>query len=90
MRQHIQMRGIGSFSSLSSNETDSLQNQKISPTLILPLLEMLITEKRIEFRNRMDVSIDLVLSEYSYGVFGNVDPVEFKRVLSNLINNGIE
>jgi hypothetical protein len=49
-----------------------------------------MTEKRLQFRSRIGISIDLGLESSSYGIFASIDPVEFKRVVSNLINNAVE
>ena len=61
-----------------------------SSHLILPLLEEIISEKRIQYRNVLGTEIWFNQSKNSYGHFSNINPVEFKRVMSNLINNAIE
>lgn len=53
-------------------------------------IDLLITEKRLQYRSRIGVEIDSRMNELSYGLFAKVQPVEFKRVLSNLINNSVE
>ena len=58
--------------------------------LLTGLIEPVISEKRLQFRPRPDMLIEAVWDERSYGVFGTVKSVEFSRVLSNLINNGVE
>lgn len=57
--------------------------------LIPAIVDMLISEKRIQYRDRMRVEIVADLSN-SYGCFAEINQREFKRVLSNLINNSIE
>jgi anti-sigma regulatory factor (Ser/Thr protein kinase) len=54
------------------------------------LIDPLVTEKRLQFRSKMAIEIDARLDTASYGLFANIQPVEFKRVLSNLINNSVE
>ena len=49
----------------------------------------LLSEKRIQFREKMGVSIEEDLTK-AYGYFASVNATELKRVLSNLINNSIE
>jgi signal transduction histidine kinase len=58
--------------------------------LLSSLIDPLITEKRMQFRSRIGVSINSRIDSESYGLFAQVRPREFKRVLSNLINNGVE
>ena len=58
--------------------------------LLSSLLDPLVTEKRVQFQSKTGVEIDARLDEASYGLFAEIQPAEFKRVLSNLINNGVE
>lgn len=61
-----------------------------SSRLLSSLIEPIISEKRLALGP--DSGIDVKSSDDvgSYGLFVRVDPVEFKRVLSNLINNAVE
>jgi anti-sigma regulatory factor (Ser/Thr protein kinase) len=61
-----------------------------SSQLLSSLIESLVTEKRLQFRSRSRVEIEAWLDAPSYGIFSKVQPVEFKRLLSNLINNAVE
>lgn len=54
------------------------------------LIDPVIDEKRLQFRAHTIVSIELRLEESARGLFAVVEPVEFKRLLSNLINNAVE
>ena len=58
--------------------------------LLSSLLDPLVTEKRVQFQSKPGVVLDARLDEASYGLFAEIQPAEFKRVLSNLINNGVE
>jgi signal transduction histidine kinase len=58
--------------------------------LVSSHLEPLISEKRLQFRSRMNVDIDGRLDASSYGLFARFQPVALKRVLSNLVNNAVE
>lgn len=58
--------------------------------LLSSIIEPLVTEKRLQFRSRMGIEIDAPLDEASYGLFAEIAPGIFKRVLSNLINNAVE
>lgn len=53
-------------------------------------VSLLITEKRLQFRSRIGIAIEGRVDAASYGLFAEIQPSEFKRVLSNLINNAVE
>jgi len=61
-----------------------------SVQLLSSLIDTLITEKRIQYRSQIDIDIDSNLEPSSYGLFASVPVSEFKRVVSNLINNAVE
>lgn len=62
----------------------------LSTELVFSLLESIISEKRIQYSGQSGIQINTTLDLKSYGLFAKVNAVEFKRVLSNLINNGVE
>lgn len=61
-----------------------------SKQLLSSLIEPLITEKRMQFRAQAGVEIAFPLDAQSYGLFAEVQPAQFKRAVSNLINNAVE
>jgi len=70
------------------------QEKTKSPTKSLSepvaiMLESIVSEKRIQVSNS-NITIEIENSLECYAVFIKVDMVEFKRVLSNIINNAIE
>jgi signal transduction histidine kinase len=65
-------------------------SQGPSATLLVSMLESLLSEKRLQYRPRLGVEIDYQADVSAYGLFTNVDPIEFKRLISNLINNAVE
>ncbi|MGB0452629.1 MAG: sensor histidine kinase [Bacteriovoracaceae bacterium] len=72
-----------------------LENERPHPqtngtVALKPLIESLLTEKRIQFRNFLNLTISLHQEKDSYNLFAKLDPIEFKRVLSNIINNSAE
>lgn len=69
-----------------SNTADDL---KKSEHFISPLLESIVSEKRIQFRDKQLIEIECDVSQ-GYGVFAKFHAVEIKRVFSNLINNSVE
>jgi hypothetical protein len=58
--------------------------------LLLPLVEEIIAEKRLQLRTRDDLAIEFSPDQSANGLLGELNPTEFKRVLSNLINNAVE
>lgn len=58
--------------------------------LLSSLIAPVVTEKRLEFRSRLGIVIDARMDASSYGHFAAVQPTEFKRLLSNLIQNAVE
>ncbi|MEK7232426.1 MAG: HAMP domain-containing sensor histidine kinase [Elusimicrobiota bacterium] len=61
-----------------------------SAQLVSSLVDSLVTEKRLQFRSQLSVEIDSRFDPSSYGLFASVPPSEFKRVISNLVNNAVE
>lgn len=62
---------------------------QLSTELLPALIDVLVSEKRIQFRDKINLSIETNLEE-SYGAFVNINSIEIKRVLSNLITNAAE
>lgn len=63
--------------------------RSIEPIMLISLLDSIVSEKRIQFRNRMEVEIHSDLNN-GYGLFSIVDVADLSRVISNLVNNSIE
>ena len=58
--------------------------------LLSAIVENLVSEKRCEYRARLGLSLEASFGPESYGVFATVNLREFKRALSNLINNAAD
>ena len=58
--------------------------------LLSSLIDPVITEKRLSFESKPGINIDFKLTQGSYGLFARLQPVEFRRMLSNLVNNAVE
>ncbi len=74
--------------------SDTVKNEapkknEFKTDLVGPLVDGIISEKRVQNRDFPEVEIACELKN-SYGLFVSINPVEFKRVLSNLINNSVE
>ncbi|MBP9681816.1 MAG: HAMP domain-containing histidine kinase [Bacteriovorax sp.] len=65
-----------------------LENNK-SIELIPVLVDILVSEKRMQYREFSGIAIEVELIE-SFGAFSLVDSKELKRVISNLVNNAVE
>ncbi|MFH1356091.1 MAG: ATP-binding protein, partial [bacterium] len=81
----------------SSDKTQDMKQQtkdqgpkEMKIKLLSSLVEQMVSEKRTEFRSRSGINIVSNLGAASYGLFANIHSREFKRILSNLINNAAE
>lgn len=59
------------------------------PIMLVALLDSILSEKRVQYRERMEIEILGDLTQ-GYGLFANVNASEFARVISNLVNNSVE
>ncbi|MBI3535695.1 MAG: sensor histidine kinase [Deltaproteobacteria bacterium] len=77
---------------LEKNKKGALlvNNKEIKAELLSSLIDPLITEKRYQYANRLDIEFEMEQTEESYGLFAKVEVEGFKRVLSNLIDNSVE
>lgn len=77
---------------IANSLLDAEQNRQVnySVYLISSIIDQLITEKRLQYRSKLSIEIEVKMEATSYGLFAKVQVSEFKRVLSNLINNSIE
>ncbi len=79
-------------------EKAAVTQELFSIELIPVFIDSMISEKRLQFKSKPEIEIESVchsnfLSNFSpnfYGIFAKIQPTEFKRVLSNLINNSVE
>ncbi|MFN3453937.1 MAG: sensor histidine kinase [Pseudobdellovibrio sp.] len=63
--------------------------QKLTVQFLPVLVDLLVSEKRMQYMMRSDLEISTELNE-GFGAFALVDDRELKRVMSNLINNSVE
>lgn len=61
-----------------------------APQLLTAMIEPLISEKRLQFRSQAGIGIEARLGPETDGLYANIQPAEFKRLLSNLVNNAVE
>jgi signal transduction histidine kinase len=57
---------------------------------LFSLIENIISEKRIQLNAKSKIDISSSVLKDGYAIFAEVQPIEFNRLLSNLINNSIE
>jgi signal transduction histidine kinase len=76
--------------SIATTDQVSTSTEEINLHLLSPLIDSITTEKRIQYRNRMNITIEYHQCKESYGMFSNIRANEFKSVLSNLVNNSVE
>jgi signal transduction histidine kinase/FixJ family two-component response regulator len=78
------------YNSKEKFDFDNNQTKNLKTCLISTLIDQVITEKRLQYKTKPEINIDFELTNDSYGLFSNIDPVEFKRIISNLVNNSVE
>jgi signal transduction histidine kinase len=75
--------------SASSSSSEELEANAAQTILLTSLIDDLISEKRIQAREMIGISIDADINK-AYGSFVRLPPTEIKRALSNILNNSIE
>lgn len=93
-RKRIEVRNaIQRVTDIANNLLSEYKNNdkkiEISSEPVFIMLDSIISEKRIE-TDGLSIDIQLKISDNTYGVFVQVNKTDFKRVISNLINNSIE
>ena len=78
------------YNSKEKFDFDNNQTKNLKTCLISTLIDQIITEKRLQYKTKPKINIDFELTNNSYGLFSNIEPVEFKRIISNLVNNSVE
>lgn len=94
-RRAVIRSAVGRISDIANNLLDRRRAESVkpaaaSPQLLSGLLEPVIGEKRLQYRSRSRILIELALADSARECLAFVEPVEFKRLLSNLLNNAVE
>jgi signal transduction histidine kinase len=76
--------------SSSADLLGAAQSEKNLVTHIPTLLDSIVSEKRSEYRSRMEIDISWQLADNHINLFAYLNAREFKRVISNLVNNAVE
>lgn len=69
-----------------------LQNstKEIEPAFIWMLVDQIISEKRVEYKNLNNVSIAVEIEGSPFDLNAHCNPADFMRSISNIINNSVE
>ncbi len=81
-------RLLNTSTSLDSNSHLSTEEKSIE--LLSVLIEELLSEKRMQFENRKQIQIESRFDRSTFGLFADIQRIEFQRLLSNLIDNSAE
>jgi signal transduction histidine kinase len=73
-----------------NRDPNAYENNDCYIQLLTAIIYPIITEKRLELRGNARVAIEFEADRNSYGLFVKINPIEFKRLVSNIINNAIE
>lgn len=76
--------------SAADNAAGGRAGEPLEVRLLSSLIDPVITEKRLQFESKPGVNLDFELTRESYGLFAKIQPVEFRRMVSNLVNNAVE
>lgn len=71
------------------DEAESFIRTETQGTMLSSLVDSIVSEKRVQYRDRDNIDIEIDLSA-SYGLFSSVNATAFARALSNLIDNSVE
>lgn len=71
------------------NELNKNVKPNISSSLIMSMLDIIISEKRTQYSDR-SIRFDLLINQDAYSAFTDINTIEFKRMISNVINNSVE
>lgn len=97
------IRDIANSLTLKSEKKDTIDNDSVKNNglnqskafetqseLLMTIIDLIVTEKRLQYRDQIGIQIEFNQSTESYGLFSKINTTEFKRVLSNIINNSVE
>jgi signal transduction histidine kinase len=73
-----------------ANQNKQVKKVKEDIYLLSSLVNNIISEKRTQFSTKKDLILELNIGTAAYGLFAKIQPKEFKRLLSNIINNAAE
>lgn len=75
---------------LSLNKAHVDVNNKVQNVLLYPLIDSIISEKRLTLKNDFEININDLISDEMKSVFVEINPSDLKRSISNILNNSLE
>lgn len=78
---------------LTKNNTETISSpseEGKTLQLLSYVTELMVAEKRLLYKSNPEIKIELALASTAYSVFAEIQASNFKRILSNLINNAVE
>ncbi len=76
--------------SKTESSSTAVSNNQAKPIKLWTLIDEIVTEKRLMYRHRLDLQIEVEFQAKAHDFFLQLDPSLLKRVLSNIINNSAE
>jgi signal transduction histidine kinase len=87
--ENSNLKKNASEKTLDKSNLDNINNLKISTEFIPAIIDILISEKRMQYRKYSGLEIETDLQN-GFGAFAEVNSSEIMRVISNLVNNAAE
>ena len=92
---HIALSAIGRIREIADNLLKASKSteafaENLTPNLIWPLIEAIVSEKRLEFSNWKNLDFKLTCDQRAISAFVKLQKPVFLRIMSNLINNAVE
>jgi len=75
---------------ISIEKEQENKNYDLTNIMLSDLLSTLISEKRLQLRNNVNLKLESNIDNRSYGLFAKINVSEFSRLISNIINNAFE
>lgn len=66
------------------------QNSDVESIFLWPVIDKIVSEKRLEYKNYQDISVDFVAKGNLFRLSAKCNEVELARCISNLINNSVQ
>jgi hypothetical protein len=73
-----------------SEEKISDTDEKKKTHHLVSAVQAIVSEKRTEHQQRKNITLETRFEENAYQLFAKIQPSEFKRILSNIVNNSYE
>lgn len=72
------------------NDSGAVLQGLASEEIVFTSIDEIVTEKRAQYRDLLNISIDVEYDMDAYSLFSRMDRNSLKRIVSNLINNSVE